>query len=147
MNSLQLRIHVEEDEPNDFVIGTLAAIDGVPVVEDSTFAVSLYRLRESLRGSGEYFIITCGCGVPRCADIGRGVAVAYDHGVVSWAINEPAPSRRFSFEESAYRLEIGQAIERFREAYQELHRPPDRYASFTPAMFEEPLISDIDAAG
>jgi len=46
-------------------------IDGLRLGE--RYVLDVGKLLQALDKSGEYFIFTCGCGVPDCADITEGV--------------------------------------------------------------------------
>ena len=77
--------------------------------------VDLCELGRSSRWDGEYFIITCSCGIAGCAGIHRGVDVYRDDGRIYWVIYEPGPERTFVFDEQAYRRAVETALLDFRD--------------------------------
>jgi hypothetical protein len=77
-------------------------IDGEPLAKFSYYAIDLEQLFASENASGAFSIITCWCGEPSCAGIGKGVAVTHRDGWVHWRVPEPGPEREFSFVETDY---------------------------------------------
>ena len=71
---------------------------------------------QSVRSAGEHFIFTCGCGVPGCARIYRGVIVLHAPDSIRWFMPEPirepmeedpspaAPDNRWVYREYRFRL-------------------------------------------
>lgn len=77
-------------------------IDGEPLAAFSYYAIDLEELFRSERESGAFFIVTCWCGQPSCAGIGRGVMVEHRDGLVHWRVPEPEPERELLFVETEY---------------------------------------------
>lgn len=55
----------------------------------SELPVSLSELLRSVDKAGDYYIVTCSCGVPECAGIHRPVSVAHRTDSYSWLMVEP----------------------------------------------------------
>ena len=56
--------------------------------------------------AGNYFILTCGCGVPDCARLHEPIRVSHEVQTIGWHIIEPKPERRFEFDRGQYRTAI-----------------------------------------
>jgi len=76
----QLRVDVVEEK--DDWIGLRIFVDGWPFGPKA--CVDPADLRESAFGSGKYYILTCGCGTPECADIEDPIIVRYEDRWVIW---------------------------------------------------------------
>ena len=107
MNTLEIQIQVARRSGIDLVV-CCADIDGEPI-EDFVrycYAIDLEELFRSERESGEFSIVTCWCGAPSCAGIGKGVHVRHEDGVVQWRLTDPGPIREYVFSESDYALAL-----------------------------------------
>jgi len=78
-------------------------------------AVDLGQLALSLQGDGEFFILTCTCGVPGCAGLESGVQVTHDHKNVHWVVREPGPTRALVFDGEAYAQAVQQGLAQFEQ--------------------------------
>jgi hypothetical protein len=78
-------------------------------------AVDLGQLALSLQGDGEFFIITCTCGVAGCAGLTRGVQVVHDGKNVHWVVRQPGPARTLVFDGEAYAEAIKQGLAQFEQ--------------------------------
>lgn len=68
--------------------------------------ISITALAESAIDSDEYYIYTCTCGVPECANIEHGVEVIHEDGLVVWRDRGGKPRRIAVFDRKEYRNEI-----------------------------------------
>lgn len=73
----------ETGEPGLLVI---AKINQQPIVDFAYYGLttSLPELARSIHKNGEFFIITCHCGVAGCAGIRQGIEVTHAKNQVSW---------------------------------------------------------------
>lgn len=97
MNKLKLESQIysfENDNCKYFV--PLILVDGEPLTDFSYYGISLTELEQSLVKNGEYFIITCWCGVPECARIEQGIKVHHDKSTIKWTIIQPK-KQQFTF--------------------------------------------------
>jgi hypothetical protein len=78
-------------------------------------AVDLGQLTLSLQGDGEFFILTCTCGVADCAGLTTGVQVYRDAENVHWVVREPGPTRTLVFDGEAYPKAIKQGLAQFEQ--------------------------------
>lgn len=85
--------------------------------------VDLAELALSLKGEGEYWIITDPDGEVIGTGIHRGVDVYSDGGKVYWVIYEPGPARTLVFDEQAYHRAVEIGLADFRGMCQR-HPPP-----------------------
>ncbi|MEO0488064.1 MAG: hypothetical protein AAFZ49_00730 [Cyanobacteria bacterium J06659_2] len=90
-------------------------VDGQAFTDFSYYAVDLAALVQSMHQDGQFYIITCGCGVPDCIGIVRGINVLHRQGLVSWLITQPRPSRTLTFERTSYEEAIYAAIHQGRQ--------------------------------
>ncbi|MEM9906952.1 MAG: hypothetical protein AAF921_18200 [Cyanobacteria bacterium P01_D01_bin.44] len=79
------------------------------------YAVDLNALVQSIHQNGQFYIITCGCGIPGCIGIVRGIQVLHDQGSVSWLVTQPRPSRTLIFERKMYEDAIYAAVNQGQE--------------------------------
>ncbi len=68
--------------------------------------ISITALTESSIDSDEFYIYTCTCGVPECANIEHGVEVVHEDGLVVWRDRDVKPKRIAVFDRKDYRNEI-----------------------------------------
>lgn len=103
MNRFELRLsarHVENDPLGYLVVE--ANVDERPLTDFDKHAVDLHQFNRSLEKDGEYFIITCWCGDPACANITSGVTVFHKGDSVVWQTDLGGEPARYEFERSAY---------------------------------------------
>jgi hypothetical protein len=124
MNRLKVRTRVSREGEYKFggtyvdrSLRTEILVDDEPLLdfEGLCLAVDLGQLALSLQGDGEFFIITCTCGVAGCAGLTRGVQVTHDGKNVHWVIREPGPTRTLVFEGQAYPEAIKQGLAQFEQ--------------------------------
>ncbi|HBM14759.1 MAG TPA: hypothetical protein DD381_00185 [Lentisphaeria bacterium] len=71
--------------------------------ENNSFdAVDIIDLLLSTKASDEYYIFTCTCGVPECADINHGVVVVHEDKYVLWKLYRKRKSRIYIFDRDQY---------------------------------------------
>ncbi len=112
MNTLSVatRIEVWDDGSGSSFITELF-VDGECLVSRSQFyAIDFEALSQSAAAPGEYFIITCTCGIHECAGIYDGIEVTHQGNRIIWRIVEPEPERRFVFNASKYRIAVERGI-------------------------------------
>lgn len=110
MNQLTLRLKPHgQDEQTDYLVVEVW-VDGNVLANFDSYATDLPELIRSSERAGDYFIVTCWCGQAECAGIRQAIQVRYDHGNIFWQVVEPAPKRRFVFEQSAYTQAIRDCI-------------------------------------
>lgn len=94
-------------------------VDGVAIADFEEYATSLHALMASLDRDGEYFIITCECGVPSCVGLRSGIRVQRSGDVVEWNMREPS-QHSYRFPADDYRAAVESGIERAHEALNRL---------------------------
>lgn len=101
-----LRFHLERNGREGIYGGWDAKLfaDDVPVNEG--WHIDWVDLATSAFLDGDYFPLTCSCGVPQCARIHEPVRVAHEGNAICWHIIEPKPERRFRFDREQYRMAI-----------------------------------------
>lgn len=96
MNILEMTLKTFSDSTTDYAVVELC-VDGSPIVDFHYYATDLEQLMRSVTEAGEFFILTCWCGVPECASIGHGVDVLHEKEYFRWHISQPLPQREFIF--------------------------------------------------
>ena len=99
MNVLEVSLKAYPHDGADFVVVELRA-DGQPLADFSYYATDLEELTRSLGAGGEFFILTCWCGVPECTRIRHGVDVHHQGSQVFWHVPQPLPPKDFVFEKA-----------------------------------------------
>ena len=115
MNQLHLESQIysfENDSCRYFV--PLILVDGEPLTDFSYYGICLTELEQSIVKNGEYFIITCWCGVPECAGIEQGIKVYHDQNTIKWTITQPK-KQQFTFSVNDYKTAITQGIAQIKE--------------------------------
>ena len=97
-----------------------------------TLATDVAELSRSALDSGEFFLNSCSCGSPQCADIWNGILVRHEPGIVVWYIpsefvgssdaGRRLRERVYRFAWDAYRAEIIRCLQCLIET---AHRLPD----------------------
>ncbi len=90
-------------------------VDGQMLVDFTYYAVDLEEITKSISHDGQFYIITCHCGVPGCAGIGKGIEVLHAQGLVLWTIREPIPLRTLTWEQKMYHDAIFTAIQQSKQ--------------------------------
>ena len=124
MNRLKIRTRVSREGDNksggtnvDRSLWTEVLVDDELLLdfEGLWLAVDLRQLALSLQGDGEFFVLTCTCGVPGCAGLERGVQVIHDNENVQWVVREPGPTRTLLFDGADYATAIKQGLAQFEQ--------------------------------
>lgn len=124
MNSLKVRTRVSREGEYKFggtyvdrSLWTEILVDDELLLdfEGLTLAVDLGQLALSLQGDGEFFIITCTCGVAGCAGLTRGIQVTHDGRNVHWVVRQPGPTRTLVFDGEACARAIKQGLAQFEQ--------------------------------
>ena len=126
MNTIRLEIQITEhdqDPPYDRDWRGLLHVDGV--ILNTSYSIDYIALAKSAITSGEYYILTCGCGDTGCAGIDEPISVVHDSGRILWHITDPLPERRFEFSKDEYSSVI---LEVLRRVQAECPCPEDAYA-------------------
>jgi len=103
MNQFELRLnakHVDNDPFGYLVVE--ANIDERPLTDFGKCAVDLSHFERSMKSNGEFFIITCWCGDPACANIRQGVMVSHIDNKVIWKTNLHGQAFYFEFDKASY---------------------------------------------
>jgi hypothetical protein len=130
INTLVIRPELYTDDYDYLVLQIV--IDDQPVADFRDYATDLRQLIESVDRDGEFFILTCWCGVPECSGIYRGVQVKQEADQVIWEVKEPETLPRFVFTKKQYRWAVDEGIKQAKDlvAYMQtddavLHIVPD----------------------
>ena|SRR5829696_8514220 len=121
MNGIAVRPKLHHDAPHEYLVAEVY-VDGIPLADFSWFAISLEDLVASAKEDGEFFILTCWCGIPECAGLSRGIEVRLGPKAVHWHVLEPEPERRYVFRRDAYNRAIEQGIESCRRWFAKQER-------------------------
>ncbi|MCC5652842.1 hypothetical protein LC609_24160 [Nostoc sp. XA013] len=85
-------------------------MNGQRLTDFTYYAVDLEELIQSIDRDGQFYIITCWCGVPGCAGVTKGVDVLHNQDLIRWTVTQPAPSRTLTFEQKMYETAIRTAV-------------------------------------
>jgi hypothetical protein len=83
--------------------------------------VDLSALEQSIRQSGEFFIVTCLCGIPACAGIKQGIEVRHGETSTHWIVRGLGETQTFYFDRQEYEAAIRRGI-RHLQQMMERHR-------------------------
>ncbi len=98
---LQLKAHHLQNDPLGYLI-VEAQIDDKPIADFGELAIDLHQFQRSSENDGEFFILTCWCGDPSCANIEHGIQVHHDSNNVQWRAKFGDDSQSYIFEKQAY---------------------------------------------
>lgn len=129
MNVIEIRVlemahdSTAIDERYRVVIQVL--IDGTETTVFDGVGIEPCALAAAATQTGEFYIATCGCGVPDCAGIYHGVRTEQTNGIISWEVpvpylpergSEGSPSGVVEYEFSAenYQAEIAKMVDALR---------------------------------
>jgi hypothetical protein len=118
MNRLKIRSRIANRDPREQdAIITEIAVDGQLLVnfEKSTLSTNLVALERSVHEDGEFFFVTCTCGVPMCAGIREGIRVTHDHKSVHWVVRGLGDTQTFYFDPEEYERAIRSGIKQFQQ--------------------------------
>lgn len=98
MNTIELRILEEE---NEFWLKLL--VDSKRVLKEE--AIVIKELIKSKRGTGNYLIFTCTCGIADCGGWDR-ISVEHNENTINWKFNYGEIEYSFEFNKKYYFAEI-----------------------------------------
>ena len=98
--------------PNDETqyLGFEILVDGQPLTDFTDYALNLEAFLESITQDGQFYLITCWCGIPECAGITQGINVLHDQGLIHWIMTQPSPAQTLLFEPEMYARTVDAAI-------------------------------------
>lgn len=115
MNKLDLYNKIYSFDHDDlFYFVSVIVVDTKAIVNFFYYATSLTQLKQSLLQDGEYFIITCWCGVPECAGIDRGIKVSHLQNTVKWTMIQPQ-RQEFIFSHDDYQTSMIEGIKQIKQ--------------------------------
>jgi hypothetical protein len=118
-NELTIRPQIDVAKPLELpAFWVEVLVDDKPLADFNHYSINLVRLIESQSKPGDYFLITCTCGDPGCADIWKGVKVWRDEVSIHWAIHSFRPTQVFRFEREAYAYAIERGMKSLRKWYE-----------------------------
>ena len=78
-------------------------INSLKIATWKNLPIDFPSLMESAKISGEYYIWTCSCGIPECANITKGIDVLHDGAKIKWSNNSyPLKKRNLEFDKEEY---------------------------------------------
>ena len=104
MNTLRFQLEKIEGDDGTIFWGANLFVDELLI--NDRYSIDWIDLAKSTFLAGNYFILTCGCGVPDCARLHEPIRVSHEVQTIGWHIIEPKPERRFEFEKQQYRTAI-----------------------------------------
>jgi hypothetical protein len=115
MNRLRIKSRILSSAPEEAeedVIVTEVFVDGKLLIdfESNTLATDLLSLERSIHQDGEFFIVTCTCGIPGCAGIREGIRVTRIDRNVHWVVRGVGRTQTFYFDPKEYESAIEQGI-------------------------------------
>lgn len=79
--------------------------------------INLFSLAKSCQNSGEFYIFTCVCGEPKCANIYKGVSVTQQPNKIVWNLEIDSIEHQFIFDPIIYQRNIDQVIFQLKELH------------------------------
>ena len=110
MNRLELKLKAHSHSDGIDYLVLEIKVDGQLLADFECYASDLAALMRSIESNGEFFILTCWCGIPECVGIKRGVKVRHENKVTYWQVQQPEPQRSFVFERAAYEQTIREVV-------------------------------------
>ena len=102
MNTLSFDIDTAADSDAKQLLVPRLWVDGALLADFSRYAVDLNALAKSKTQAGEFFLLTCWCGVPDCVGIHSGIRVSHAGGTVRWQGLRPFAAADLAFEAADY---------------------------------------------
>lgn len=120
MNRLRIKSRIWNSGPEEFeedVILTEVFADGKLLIdfESNYLATDLLSLERSIHQDGEFFIVTCTCGVPGCAGIREGIRVTRSDNNVHWVVRGVGETQTFYFDPEEYESAIEEGIKQLQK--------------------------------
>ncbi len=110
MNKIELRLKAHSHNDGITYLILEIKVDGKLLTDFECYATDLDALTRSIESDGEFFIITCWCGIPECAGIKQGLKICHENNFTYWQVHQPEPKRAFVFEHTAYEQAIREVI-------------------------------------
>lgn len=79
--------------------------------------INLFSLAKSCQNGGEFYIFTCVCGEPKCANIYKGVSVTQLPNKIVWDLDIDSIEHQFTFDPILYKKNIDQVIFQLKELH------------------------------
>jgi hypothetical protein len=120
MNRLRIKSRIWNSAPEEFeedMILTEVFADGKLLIdfESNYLATDLLSLERSIHQDGEFFIVTCTCGVPGCAGIREGIRVTRSDNNVHWVVRGVGETQTFYFDPEEYEAAIEKGIKQLQK--------------------------------
>ena len=120
MNRLRIKSRIWNSAPEEFeedMILTEVFADGKLLIdfESNYLATDLLSLERSIHQDGEFFIVTCTCGVPGCAGIREGIRVTRSDNNVHWVVRGVGETQTFYFDPEEYESAIEEGIKQLQK--------------------------------
>ncbi len=122
-------------EPTEYLWIEMLVDDRV-IVDFKYYAVDLDELLRSIHSNGEFFILTCWCGVPECAGIEKGVQVNHENDFIFWKLNEPKQFS-FTFEHRQYETEVRKVMKQSKRLLADTKHTGSKSPEIVPMQNEE----------
>jgi hypothetical protein len=134
MNQLELKLKAHSHSDGIDYLVLEIKVDGQLLVDFENYAADLAALIRSVESNGEFFIITCWCGISECAGIKLGVKVRHENRVTYWQVQQPEPKRIFVFEHAAYEQAIRAVVKQGNRLLDFLASSGKRQLEITPDL-------------
>ena len=106
------------------------------------FCIDDMELVNALTRSGEFYPLTCGCGIPECADIEEPIYCTKEGNKMRWLKKSPQPIEIFSFDAKAVLIELEQVLsEIFNELFEKYGDAPWKGSPFPHGPFGSNLVT------
>lgn len=115
-------------------------VNGQRLTDFTYYAVNLEELIQSIDRDGQFYIITCWCGVPECAGVTKGVNVSHNQDLIRWTVTQPEPSRTLTFTKKMYENAIRTAVKQGKKLIAEAKHSSNQNLEVVP-MQNEGLIA------
>ncbi|MEH2213095.1 hypothetical protein [Nostoc sp.] len=115
-------------------------VNGQRLTDFTYYAVNLEELIQSIDRDGQFYIITCWCGVPECAGVTKGVNVFHNQDLIRWTVIQPEPLRTLTFTKKMYENAIRTAVKQGKKLIAEAKYSSNQNLEVVP-MQNEGLIA------
>ncbi len=134
MNKLELKLKAHSHSDGIDYLVLEIKVEGQLLVDFEYYTSDLAALMQSIESNGEFFIITCWCGIPECAGINLGVKVRHEDKVTYWQVQQPEPQRSFVFKRAAYEQAIQEVVKQGNRLINYLASSGNRQIEITPEL-------------
>ena len=111
MNQLKLHSFIDDDGADKFIV-TEVLVDNSPITDfkKAGLTTNMVVLEKSINQNGDFFIVTCWCGIAECAGIRYGIKVSHSTSNIHWVVRGFGDPQTYYFDQTQYKKAIKNGI-------------------------------------